>query len=53
MKEAIIICLVCFGILTIKYFVDWMNEKAEANHWLGWFCALSWCIIAAIMGQVF
>jgi hypothetical protein len=43
-KIASIIFLIISAGLSIRYFVDWKNNKAELNHWLGWACAFLWCL---------
>jgi hypothetical protein len=40
----VFICLICFGILTVKYFIDWKKREAEFNSWLVWLCAFFWCL---------
>jgi len=43
-KMLLIVFLIISAGLSTHYFVQWKNNKAEINHWLGWACAFLWCL---------
>jgi len=43
-----IFALICFAALTVHYFIEWLDNKADINSWLGWLNALMWCIFCLL-----